>query len=231
MGAKKQKRNNINYFSLKAKTSDVDLTPIFSKSEKVGGKWTITEKFDAMDGQLTDIRSLNYEFEDEQKTKVELTLRDEDGSINIVGANFNGLTYTLLNCLANCDKIGKIDMAVWLGKANEQGKQYPSISVKNDPFLVGDPEQCKWKYKYADLPKVEKVKVKNKIVTDDTALVEFFVKVINEEIKPKLQPFKGKPTGPTEATPATATAQATVAEPAQTSSMAADAPPDDDLPF
>jgi len=217
MGAKKTERKNISFFALKAKTSDTDPTPYFGKSTKTGDKWVITEAFDAMDGHLTAIKHSTYTWEGQEKNKLEITLCDPDGAINVVGANFNSLTYTLLNLLASQEKIGRLDISVWLGRANDDGKQFPAISVKNNGV------QCKWKYPYETQPKPEKVKFKNKTVIDDTNVVEFW-KTVLAEIREKITPFT-----PTAAAPLAESAEEAV--PGNSEVVAAKNQEDDGMPF
>lgn len=226
MGAKINERKNINYYSMKAKTSDDDATPFIGKSTKVGDKWQVTEKFNAIDGHLTDIRHSTYINQEskEEKTKCELTLMDEDGTTNILGMNFNNMTYALLNLLASQEEIGKVDINIWLGKPDKNtGKAWPSIAVKNAPEGKQDWEQCKWKFPFDQQPKPDKVTVGKKTVTDDSKVVEFWVKVIDEHIKPKLKPF----------TPIAATASATQAKAVEAAAVEAPAETavPDDLPF
>lgn len=226
MGAKVNERKNINYYSMKAKTSDSDATPYIGKSTKVGDKWQVTEKFNAIDGHLTDIRHSTYKSPEsqEEKTKVELTLMDEDGTTNILGANFNNMTYAMLNLLASQEEIGKLDINIWLGKPDKAtGKAWPSIAIKNAPTGKQDWEQCKWKYDYKDTPKADKVVVGKKTVTDDSKVVEFWTKVIDEQIKPKLKAFTPAPQVAAPAPEAIA--------PATEAQAGAVVVPDDDLPF
>lgn len=187
MGASNSEQSRTNYFSLKAKTSDTDPTPFFGKNTKTGNGWEITEKYDSMDGNLTDIEYSTYVYEGETKHKCKLILNDNDGTRNSVESNFNNLLYSLLNSLASCEP-GFINMNLSLGKAKiidgKEGKRYPSIWVKNNG------EEVKWKYGAEQLPRPEKIKAGSKTVLDDTKVIEFWTKVIDNEIKPKL---KAKP--------------------------------------
>lgn len=182
MGASNSEQSKTNFYALKAKTSDQDPAAYFGHNTKQGDSWAITEKFNTFSGHLTDIKHSTYQYEGETKNKVEFTLKDADGTTNILSANFSNLTYSLLNSLAGCNP-EKIEMNLSLGKAKvidgKMGKQYPSIWVKNNG------EEVKWKYEFAAIPKATDVKVGNKTVKDDTKVVEFWIKVINE-IKPKL---------------------------------------------
>ena len=195
MGATNTAENRTNFYSLKAKTSESDPTPFFGKNEKTNNGWEITEKFNAMDGYLTKIEHSSYEYQGETKTKLKMTLNDADGTINSLESNFNNLVYSLLNSLLGCENIGFVAMNVWLGKSKigadgKESKRYPSIGVKNNGI------EAKWFYEFNKTPKPDKVKVGAKMVTDDSKVIEFWKKKI-EEINGKLSAM------PTTASPQT----------------------------
>lgn len=183
MGAHNSEHSQMNFYNLKAKTSDTDPSPFFGKNTKTGNGWEITEKYDSMNGNLAGIEHSTYEYEGETKHKCKLILKDADGTKNSVESNFNNLLYSLLNSLANCEP-GFIAMNLSLGKAKiidgKEGKRYPSIWLKNNG------EEVKWKYSADQLPRPEKIKAGSKTVLDDTKVIEFWKNVISE-IKPKLK--------------------------------------------
>jgi hypothetical protein len=221
VGAKNNERSAINYFAMKAKTSDSDPTPFIGKSTKTGDKkWEITEKFNSIDGKLVAIRHLIYETEKTEgpKNKLELKLMDEDGTINMLSSNFNNLAYSLLNSLANCNP-EKIDISVWLGKAREaDGKRFPAVGFKNNGAEV------KWKHDWANQPHPEKVPFKGKTIVDDTEVIAFWIKVIDTEIAPKLTAWEEPKSATTSTAPPTEALEAAIIPGALL-------PPDDDLPF
>ena len=184
MGAHNSTQSQTSFFALKAKTSDSDPTAFFGKNSKVGGQWTITERFNSFNGNLIDIKHSTYEYEGQTKYKCELIMKDNDGTQNILSANYSNLLYSLLNSLASCEP-EYIEMNLSLGKAKvidgKEGKRFPSIWLKNNG------EEIKWKYEVADQPKADKVKVGGKIVSDDTKVIDFWTEVIDNEIKPKLK--------------------------------------------
>lgn len=179
MGASITAEKRTNFYSLKAKTSEVDPTPFFGKNEKTNNGWEVTDKFNAMDGYLTKIEHSSYEHLGETKTKLKMTLNDADGTVNSLESNFNNLVYSLLNSLLGCENINFIEMNVWLGKSKvgmdgKESKRYPSIAVKNNGV------EAKWFLEYAKTPKPAKVTVGKKTVTDDSEVIEFWKKKIDE---------------------------------------------------
>ena len=193
MGAKNSNHTGATYLKLKAKTSDTDPTPYFGRTEKKDGEWVITDHYNSVDGQLIDISHDTYEYEGEEKNKVQFVLQDPDGSKTIVESNFNNLVYGILNSLAGCDKPGFIDINVWLGKQKEGSeKRYASAAMTNDGQKAG------WKYEYASLPQPKKIPVGKKTVTDDSAVVAFWINVIDNEIKPNLPGDNSAASAPTE---------------------------------
>jgi len=169
MGAKNSTHENVTYLKLRAKTSETDPTPFFGKNEKKGDRYEITEKFDSVDGTLTEITHESYEFEGEKKQKCKIKLKDEDGAITFVESNFNNLLYGILNALVGCIP-GLIDLKVYLGKGKDGGKQYPGVVIKNNG------EQIKWLYKWEDLPKAQKVPIPGtaKTYLDDSNVIKFW---------------------------------------------------------
>lgn len=217
MGAKNSTKSSATYLKLKAKTSDSDPTPYFGRNEKKDGEWTITDHYNSVDGTLIDISHETYEYEHEEKNKVQMVLQDKDGSLTIVEGNFSNLMYGILNSLAGCEKPGFIDINVWLGAQKEGSeKRYPSAAMTNDGEKAG------WKYEYASLPKPNKVTVGKKTVTDDSEVIEFWRGVIDNEIKPKL---------PQTAAPATEHSEAADVAAHDEPRPAASNAPTDDLPF
>jgi len=182
MGAKNNEGGSgAMYLSLKAKTSDTDGTPYFGKNEKINGEWTITERYNSVDGYLKNISHSTYEYQGETKHKCKMEFQDKDGSKTFVKSNFNNLLYGILNSFAGTQNFGLIDINVWLGKPREgQEKGFPSSKVTNDG------EKTDWGYDFKLLPKPEKVQFKGKTVTDDEQVVKFWTKAINE-INEKIQ--------------------------------------------
>jgi hypothetical protein len=175
MGAKNTGTSNTTYLNLKAKTSETDPTPFFGKNEKVNGEWSITDKFNAVDGIVVGIEHKTYDYQSEVKNKCLIKFKDDDGSFTVIESNFNNLLYSMLNSFMNLDTFKDIlELQVWLGKANAGENQYPNITVKKANDRVG------WKLKYDELPKPAKVKHGSKTFTDDSNVIHFWVDKIYE---------------------------------------------------
>lgn len=180
MGVKNSNQSMTTFVSLKAKTSDTDPSPYFGKNEKKGDAWEITEKFNSVDGHLRDIGYKSYEYEGQTKYKCVMKLVDPDGSVTQLETGFNNLLYGILNSMRG-SKLDFIEIQVWLGKAKEVGaKRYPSGKVLNNGT------QLEWQVAHDQLPRPEKIKVKNTVVMDDSEVIEYWKKVIDNEIKPNL---------------------------------------------
>ncbi|KKQ95362.1 MAG: hypothetical protein UT21_C0006G0034 [Candidatus Woesebacteria bacterium GW2011_GWA1_39_11b] len=185
MAAYNADRKKLSFFALKAKTSDTDPSPYFGLNTNDGNGWKITDKFNSIKGHLVGIAHSTYEYEGQTKNKMELRLQDDDGAMNVVGANFSYLVYSLLNSLASIEKPDLIDMRVYLAKAKvsegKTGKQFPGIVIKNNN------QDVKWKYQYDELPKAEEIEFKGKKIYDDEKVIAFWKDVIENQIKPKLR--------------------------------------------
>ncbi len=148
MAAGNSNNSNATYYKLKAKSSDTDNTPYFGRNEKVNDVWTIVEKNTWVSGHLSDIKHETYDYEGAKKHKVAFTLIDPDGSKTIVEANYNNLTYGILNALASFSP-QEIKIEVWLGQAKiengREGKRYPSaaIKVEGNTLLIHSPSRPK----------------------------------------------------------------------------------------
>ena len=177
MGAKMTEQSTATYLHLRAKTSETDPTPYFSKSEKINGNWETTQKFPAVDGHLCSIEHGEFEWEGQKKHKCKMKLADPDGSVTYVESNYNNLLYSILNSLASCNP-ELIDISVYLGKAKvdngREGKRYPSAGVLNNGERIG------WKYPYDQIPQPQIETYKGKKVTDDSNVIEFWTNVISE---------------------------------------------------
>lgn len=183
MGASNKSGSNKRFYTLKAKTSDKDPKPFIGLQVKQNDKWGIGETYNNLQGEIISLTHSSYEFEGETKNKFIMTLRDKEGDMQLEG-NFNSLAYSLFNSLAGTNNLGDIEISVWLDKEIREGKQYPKLGVKNNGG------KTTWKYDWAnDIPKPEKVKVGAKTVTDDSKVVEFWKKVV-EEIGMKLNSNK-----------------------------------------
>lgn len=198
------------FLKLKAKTSDTDPSPKFFKSEKQGDAWVVTDSFNAIDGELTNIEHTTYEYQGQVKDKCLMNFKDPDGSETNVDANFSGLLYTILNSFCNLTKFKGLEVSVWLGKAKE-GKQWPSAGVKQYDEKVG------WAYQYEVLPKVSTEVYKGQTIKDDTEVIAFWKERI-EAIQRKIKEAK-------ESEPETPATQKQSEHPSH-SEM-----PEDDLPF
>ena len=181
------------YLKLRAKTSETDGTPFFGKAEKKGDAWELTEKYSWVSGHLEEVKHETYTYEGETKDKVVMILVDPDGSKTHIEANYNSLTYSILNSLASFSP-REVRIEVWLGKAKvidgKQGKQYPSAAVK-----VEGADRIGWKYTFNDIPKATEEVYKGKKIKDESNVIKFWTNVIEKEIAPKLVPFeKGKVT-------------------------------------
>ncbi len=185
MSVKNSEQSQITFVSLKARTSESDPTPYFGVNEKKGDNWEITQKFNSVDGHIREISHDHYEYEGQTKFKCKMKLFDADGSVTQVETGFNNLLYSILNSMRGV-KLDLIDIQVWLGKEKEggNGKRYPSAKVKNNG------QDLSWQVDYTTLPRPEKVKVGNITVQDDSKVVDYWKKVIDEEIKPNLSAVK-----------------------------------------
>ena len=186
--------NTATYFKLRAKTSDTDPAPYFGRQVKHGDKYEITEKYNAIDGILTEISCESYQFEGDTKWKCKMLLKDAvDSSSLRLESNFNNLLYGILNSFANTEDFG-VTITVWLGKERDNGKQYPGASVMS----LGTSQKVGWKFGADEIPKPKQVPVPGtkKTILDDENVIAFWARVIvdiNNRLRGTIQPVSPFP--------------------------------------
>lgn len=119
-----------------------------------------------------------------------VTITDEDGDAILQMNYSSGYANAFLKTLPNVDLSADVNIV-------------PNLKIENDKkkttlFITQHGQPVKWYYTKDDpngLPQLRKIKVKGKDTWDDTEVMEFLEKMVNETIVPKL----GKPKAPTSA--------------------------------
>jgi hypothetical protein len=156
----------------------------FFQQEKVNGAWASTNEGNSMSGIVKSINVKSYKWQDQDKENVELELMGQDGSIYVISFGFNTmLNENLINTLASEPIIGEIELSC--GAVNQQG--YPTFYIKHDG------QKTKWKYSkensnWDEIPKITTEVIEGqKIKRGAAKRTEFWKKVLNEQILPKLK--------------------------------------------
>lgn len=180
MGAKNSESQQATFWKLNSK-ADGKVSPAFYKVEKVNGKWATTQSFDTLYGRVVAIETGSFEWNGEVSYKVKIALKDEKGQLDIVDCMFNSVTYSILNTLSASDLSKVISMQLYdKVDKNNPAKYWGQVSIK-----VGE-EKGTWKYKPEEIPKAIEGKVGTKVVKDHTPVIEFWIGVVENEIKPAI---------------------------------------------
>lgn len=142
------------------------------------GKTVFEEHYDYIDGLISEI---NIKESDFGKFWM-ITLSDGEQS-QILQMNYSsGYANAFLKCLPNVDLTQKV-------------KIIPSQKMEGDKkktslFITQHGQPVKWYYTKDNphgIPELKKIRVKGKDQWDDSDIMEFLEKMVNEQIKPKLQ--------------------------------------------
>lgn len=165
-------------FSKEPGTDEVNA--FFGVSEKVDGKWQTTQRFDTLEGYLDSVSVGEFIYKDEAKKTLKLVFIDESGERVQVESTFTLLAYNVINTLAGADFTKKLKLKLYVRNRKDNGERQASI------FIECGGEKASWAYGVDELPKVTRVMVGKKEVVDDTEVVEFYERVVNTIIIPRL---------------------------------------------
>lgn len=179
MGAKNSEHTSATFWKMSAKTSDGAVPGFYKGIKQVDGKYEFkSTMFNEMFGRVVSIEHSTYEHNSEIKHQFKLKMLDNEGAVDLIQFGFNSASYSLLNTLAGSDISKEITMNIW---SKDVGSQtYAQIGVK-----VGG-EKGTWAYKPEELPKAETAEVFGKTVKNEEPVINFWVNVIENVIKPKL---------------------------------------------
>lgn len=148
-------------------------TPVFQKLGKnEEGKWIAEAEANSIAGYIQDVKIEQYEYKKDIVNQLVLVLDLGDEGLSKLEMNFNGISKGIINNLSN--------ESVFIGK-----KISLRLYVKNDNpncFCTLDDEKMSW-----GVP-VDQVKANWK---DDN----FWIKVFNQKVAPKLEKIVDTPTG------------------------------------
>lgn len=156
--------------------------------EKWMGKEQEPQTVDWVAGILYKIERSEFEYDGNVNHKVAYFLSNEDGtetkSISCGWPTFYNKDF--LNRLSNLDSISAIKMLLWSSHDENSGKDYTRGSIHN---LSKDGETgiVKGRFPHSEIPKKKEVKVGSKTVWDDEEQDAFYVKLLEEYVKPKLK--------------------------------------------
>jgi hypothetical protein len=176
MGFSNTSTEQINYLKLNAKT-DETTSPSFNLIKKGNdGKWGTAESYDQVSGYIIGVSRKEGDWQGNPIYSVRIKFLDDSDNTSKfqVEATYNSLTYSILNALMSLKKDAPVRIRVYSRSSKTDDKMYASAYVESNGARVD------WHYQLVDIPKPETGYVGKKKVIDDSNVVEFYHKVVDQ---------------------------------------------------
>lgn len=173
MGLSNSEQARTTYVKMFSKEPGTDnVNAFFGMSEKVEGKWQTTQRFDTVEGVLTGISVGEFTYQNDTKKTLKLVFTDNSGERVQVESTFTFLTYNVINTLYGCKDLSKqIRIKLYVRRGD---KDMPAA------YIECGGERASWAFEPSQLPKPHRVTVGKKEVIDDSEVVEFYERLVNE---------------------------------------------------
>lgn len=173
MGLSNSEQARTTYVKMFSKEPGTDnINAFFGMSEKVEGKWQTTQRFDTVEGVLTGISVGEFTYQNDTKKTLKLVFSDNSGERVQVESTFTFLTYNVINTLYGCKDLSKqIRIKLYVRRGE---KDMPAA------YIECGGERASWAFEPSQLPKPQRVTVGKKEVIDDSEVVEFYERLVNE---------------------------------------------------
>lgn len=178
MGSGNAKTDNTDLKYLRFQTKDDD-NPHFGvrKKNPANGKIEDQEPITWFDGWLIEVKMGVYTPKDNSPPRPTIIMFFKDGDdVMKLETGFSMMARTLINSLANLDKLGKLKISLYTASKNG----------KANIWIECDGEACKWKYDWENdqKPLIHEYDMgEGQIGKNYSKLNEFFTKVLMEEVK------------------------------------------------
>lgn len=173
MGLSNSEQAKTTYVKMFSKEPGTDnVNAFFGMSEKVDGKWQTTQRFDTVEGVLTSIATGEFTYNNDTKKTLKMVFTDNSGERVQVESTFTFLAYNVINTLYGCQDLSK----------QIRIKLYVRRGDKDSPaaYIECGGERASWAFEPSQLPKAARVTVGKKEVIDDSEVVDFYEKLVNE---------------------------------------------------
>lgn len=172
MGLSNSEQARTTYVKMFSKEPGTDnVNAFFGMSEKVEGKWQTTQRFDTVEGVLTGISVGEFTYQNDTKKTLKLVFSDNGERVQ-VESTFTFLTYNVINTLYGCKDLSKqIRIKLYVRRGD---KDMPAA------YIECGGERASWAFEPSQLPKPHRVTVGKKEVIDDSEVVEFYERLVNE---------------------------------------------------
>jgi hypothetical protein len=168
----------IDYLKLNAKTSETE-SPFFSLQKKTDGKWGTAQSFNQISGYIMGVSRREGEYQGNPVFSVRIRFMDDSDATKLfqLEASYNNLTYSILNSLMSLDKSAPVTIRVYARPSKSDGKFYPAAYIESNGNRVD------WFYAIDSLPRPAVAMVGKKKVIDDSEVIEFYHKLVDQLIE------------------------------------------------
>jgi hypothetical protein len=173
MGLSNSEQARTTYVKMFSKEPGTDnVNAFFGMSEKVEGKWQTTQRFDTLEGMLTGISVGEFTYNNDTKKTLKMVFTDASGERVQVESTFTFLAYNVINTLYGIQDFSKqIRFKLYVRRGD---KDSPAV------YIECGGERASWAFEPSQLPKAARVTVGKKEVIDDSEVVEFYERLVNE---------------------------------------------------
>jgi hypothetical protein len=173
MGLSNSEQARTTYVKMFSKEPGTDnVNAFFGMSEKVEGKWQTTQRFDTLEGMLTGISVGEFTYNNDTKKTLKMVFTDASGERVQVESTFTFLAYNVINTLYGIQDFGKqIRFKLYVRRGD---KDSPAV------YIECGGERASWAFEPSQLPKAARVTVGKKEVIDDSEVVDFYERLVNE---------------------------------------------------
>jgi hypothetical protein len=173
MGLSNSEQARTTYVKMFSKEPGTDnVNAFFGMSEKVEGKWQTTQRFDTLEGMLTGISVGEFTYNNDTKKTLKMVFTDASGERVQVESTFTFLAYNVINTLYGIQDFGKqIRFKLYVRRGD---KDSPAV------YIECGGERASWAFEPSQLPRAARVTVGKKEVIDDSEVVDFYEKLVNE---------------------------------------------------
>lgn len=191
MGFHTNETKNWTYFKIVGTKKGEKYDPYFQGNVKKGEEYVdLEDKYTSIDGVITKVEHGTYEHDGKTNHTLKVFFEDGDDAF-VLQCGFSNVIIGLVNGLLGAEKIGRVHLSVW---RNSEG--FVNMSVR-DTDQNGD--YLPWKHKPQDLAamKIKTALPNGDFHVDNTKLVEFLKKEIDELLPSKIDPLittKSEPT-------------------------------------
>lgn len=172
MGLKNSETTKTTYVKMFSKEPGTDnVNAFFGMSEKVDGSWKTTQRFDTVEGILTGISVGEFVYQNDTKKTLKMVFMDETNERVQVESTFTFLAYNVINTLYGCDLSKMLRLKLYVRRGD---KDSPAV------YIECGGERASWAFEPSQLPKAARVTVGKKEVIDDSEVVDFYERLVNE---------------------------------------------------